>query len=117
MVRKHVALYKPPKSESSYKNFFFIVLMVIVYTGHKFTWVDVGAQESISDAQIFHHVKNNWLHIPDADPLPQANCDLLYHFVADDAFALRTWCMKPYSIRHMSREGSSTTTSPESVSG
>ena len=38
---------------------------------------------------------------PDADPLPGNDRGMPYFKMADDAFALRTWLMKPFSGRNL----------------
>ncbi len=110
---KHVGLRNPPKSGSlyyNYKGFYSIVLLAICDADYKFIWVDVGAQGSASDAQIFNHtnleraIEENWMDIPGDAPLPQDDGDTPYFFIGDDAFALKTWMMKPFSRRNLTRE-------------
>ncbi len=53
---KHVAIRKPMNGGSyyyNYKNFYWIVLIALVDGDYKFTWVEVGANGTSSDAQIF----------------------------------------------------------------
>ena len=55
---KHIACKCPKNSGSMYYNtwgFYSIVLMGLVDTDYRFLWVDVGADGSPSDAQIFNH--------------------------------------------------------------
>ena len=110
---KHIGLRHPPKSGSlyyNYKGFYSIVLLAIVDADYKFIWVDVGAQGSASDAQIFNHVdlrqavEENWMDIPNPEPFPHDDRDTPYFFIGDDAFALQTWMMKPFSRRALTRD-------------
>ncbi len=56
MDGKHIAIKCPRGGGSlyfNYKKFHSIVLMALVDTDYKFIWIDVGANGSASDAQIF----------------------------------------------------------------
>lgn len=110
---KHIRMKKPVKSGTmffNYKKFFSIVLMALVDHEYKFIWYDLGANGSASDAQIFNSsdllevMTAQTLQFPDADPLPGDNVDMPYFFIGDEAFALKTWMMKPYSRQHLTRE-------------
>jgi len=109
---KHIAMKKPAKSGSlfyNYKGFFSIVLLAICDADYKFIWVDVGAQGSGSDAQIFNNIdlieaiEDNWMDIPQPEPLRHDDRDTPYFFIGDDAFPLKTWMMKPFSRRALTR--------------
>ena len=57
---KHIAIKKPKKSGNeycNYKGYFSLVLLALVDADYKFLWVNVGASESSSDAQIFNRSK------------------------------------------------------------
>lgn len=110
---KHVAIKCPPGGGSkyfNYKGFHSIVLMGLVDANYKFIWVNVGAPGSCSDAQIWNqsdlrqYIIDEIIHIPAADCLPNDDHDIPYFIVGDDAFALRSWLMKPFSRRNMSLE-------------
>ena len=80
--------------------------MALVNGDYKFSWVDVGSNGSAGDAQVFNcselkqYIEEERLGIPAAEPLPHDDRDMPYFIVvADDAFALRTWLMKPFSKR------------------
>ena len=108
---KHVALKKPKNSGALYHNckgFFSIVMLALVDGQYKFRWVDVGTAGSCSDAQIFNtcHLKRkiDAIGFPDPAPITQDGRDVPYFILADDAFALKTWLMKPYGRRMLTRE-------------
>lgn len=111
---KHVACKAPPNSGSeyyNYKGFFSIILFAMVDSDYKFMWADVSAKGVESDAQIYNDSElkegleqNNILGWPRPDPLPRDNEDVPYFIVGDDAFSLRTYLMKPYSLKHLKRE-------------
>lgn len=107
---KHIAI-KCPKNGGSvyynYKGFHSIILMALVDADYKFTWVEVGIHGSAGDAQVFNNgelkeaIEHNSLNFPKADALPNDDQPMPYFIAADDAFALRSWLMKPYSQRHL----------------
>lgn len=111
---KHVACKAPPNTGSeyyNYKGFFSVLLFAMVSSDYKFLWVDVNGNGSASDAQVFNNSELKEALEADAivgwprpDPLPNDTQDVPYFIVGDDAFALRTYLMKPYSSRHMTRE-------------
>ena len=83
---------KCPKQSGSqfykYKGFHSVILMALVDADYKFTWVEVGRNGSASDAQV---------------SLTDDDKDMPYFIIADDAFTLRRWPMKPFSMRNMTR--------------
>ena len=110
---KHVAIQKPVKSGSlyfNYKKFFSIVLLALVDSDLKFLWVDIGSNGACSDAQIFNDsdlkqgLENDTLGFPPPIPIPGEQQDLPYYILADDAFALKPWMLKPYSKKNPTRE-------------
>lgn len=108
---KHIAITKPQNSGSTYHNykgFFSVVLLALVDADYKFRWIQVGDVGSSSDAQIWNHcdlregIDQGVVGIPDPAPLPGDDQDTPYFILADDAFALQLWLMKPYSKRGLS---------------
>ena len=102
---KHVVIKKPRGGGSywyNYKGFHSIVLMALVDGSYKFVWAEVGTQGTASDAQIFDECElkegldAGVLGIPPADRLPHDDRNTEYFIIGDDAFALRTYMMKPY---------------------
>ncbi|XP_034034854.1 putative nuclease HARBI1 [Thalassophryne amazonica] len=110
---KHVAIKKPLKAGSLFyndKGFFSIVLLAIVDAHYKFMYVDIGRTGSGSDAGVFNEspfksaIEAGHLNLPEADPLPHDDQPLGYFLVGDDAFALKTWLMKPLPLQNMTRQ-------------
>ena len=89
----------------NYKGFHSIVLMALVDAGYKFLYVDVGAEGGASDGGTWNHctlheaVEDDRAGLPEPAPIPNDDKPVPYHFVGDDAFALRTWLMKPFPHR------------------
>eukprot|EP00057_Strongylocentrotus_purpuratus_P004884 XP_003729692.1 PREDICTED: uncharacterized protein LOC764491 [Strongylocentrotus purpuratus] len=109
---KHIHLQKPNKSGRlyfNYKQFFSVVLMALVDSKYQFMWIDVGGVGHQSDAQIYNNselkecIEAGTLGIPDPAPLPHDHEEhpMPYFFVGDDAFAMRTYMVKPYGRRNM----------------
>ena len=110
---KHVALKKPKNTGTlfhNYKGFFSIVILALADGQYKFRWVDVGMAGSCSDAQIFNacrqkrKTEDGRIGFPDPASITQGGRDVYYFILADDAFALKTWLMKPCSRRMLTRE-------------
>nr|XP_054753761.1 putative nuclease HARBI1 [Lytechinus pictus] len=109
---KHVALRKPENSGSlyhNYKHFFSVVLMALVDANYRFLWIDTGAQGHMSDAQIYNAselketVESGQIGFPPPEPMTNDNQNMPYFMIGDDAFALRTHMMKPYSRKNLNR--------------
>ena len=85
-------------------------MLALVDGQYKFRWVVVGTAGSCSDAQIFNtcHLKrkidDGTIGFLDPAPITQGGRDVPYFILADDAFALKTWLMKPYGRRMLTRE-------------
>ena len=110
---KHVSIRKPNKGESmyfNYKGYHSIVLMALVDADYKFVWVNIGCPGSCSDAQIWNvcdlrnHIITDRIGWPNPDNLLHDDMEMPYYIISDEAFALRTWLMKPFSRRHLDHE-------------
>ena len=79
--------------------------MAVADAGYKFLYVDVGAEGSASDGGTWNYctlhkaLENNSAGVPEPATLPHDDKPVPYHFVADDAFALRTWLLKLFPHR------------------
>ena len=83
--------------------------MAIVDYDYKFLYMDVGCQGRISDGGVFRNTEfycmlsNDELNLPKPchlsgnENMEKENVLIPYHFVADEAFTLSEFCMKPFS--------------------
>ena len=111
---KHVACRAPRNSGSdfyNYKGFFSIILLAVVTSDYKFMWIDVSGKGSYSDAQIYNRCdfklgleRNDIMGFPAPTPVPGDNENMPHFLLGDDAFALRTYLMKPFGNRQMTRK-------------
>lgn len=75
---------------------------------YAFIFVDVGAEGSQGDSQVFRDsvfgkkLANNRLKLPKAECIPNSDIEVPYFFVGDGAFSLRPNLMKPFAARKMS---------------
>jgi len=105
---KRVLLQAPMNSGSlyyDYKQQFSVVLLALVDAHYRFLYIDVGANGRMSDAGVFSNSKlsgaleNNDLKFPPASALPGTTTGAPFVVVADDAFPLKTYMLKPYPGR------------------
>lgn len=110
---KHVNIKCPVKSGSYYFNYkgsFSIVLLTLVDADYKFRYIDVGCNGRISDGGVFRNsslsnaLEKNLLNIPEPRMMADAQLTLPYTVVADDAFPLKSYIMKPYPSRNLTIE-------------
>jgi hypothetical protein len=110
---KHVEIEKPKNSGSkyfNYKKFFSIIMLALVDADYKFLWVNAGVNGACSDAQIWndcdlHDLFKFGIGIPPEEPLDEEeDFELPYYVIGDDAFGLRTYLMKPYGHRTLTKE-------------
>ena len=93
----------------------------MVDADYKFLYVNVGCQCGISvsgmfkNSELYHLLVNGEINLPDSKQLPDLSrlndsflvesnreSEFPYTVVADDAFPLTTYCMKPYSSQKLS---------------
>ncbi len=77
-------------------------MMALVDGDYRFILVEVGANGTSSDEQIFEDcglkeaIEQRVIGFLPSDHLPDDNRDTPYFFVGDDVFPLHTFMMKPY---------------------
>ncbi|XP_017476758.1 PREDICTED: putative nuclease HARBI1 [Rhagoletis zephyria] len=105
---KHIAIQAPAHCGSeyfNYKKFNSIVLMAMVDADYKFLFVEVGAYGRESDGGVFARcplsaaLADNSINFPTPRPLPHEADPMPFVIVADDAFPLKTYLLKPFSYR------------------
>lgn len=109
--RKHIRITKPARSATlyfNYKNFYSIVLLAIVDSNYRFTYIHVGSFGKDSDSTIFKNsslwnkLQNNSLNIPSPNFIPSINyIPIPYAFVGDEAFGLSTNVLRPYAGKYL----------------
>jgi DDE superfamily endonuclease len=109
---KHVRVKAPPNTGSlyfNYKNYFSLVLLALVDASYRFLYVDVGGYGRTADGGIFANsslstaLACNQLHVPPPEEVEMAG-HIPYVVIADDAFPLKTYLMKPYAQRGLTGE-------------
>lgn len=99
-----------PGSTSDIDKHTSIVLMGLVDSCYRFLYVDVGCNGKISDGGVFHGLTmfdaldTRRANIPGPTPLPGTDQMAPHCIVADKAFPLKDYMMKPYLYRGLSRE-------------
>lgn len=105
---KHIDIQAPPRSGSlffNYKKNFSIVLMAACNADYLFTSVDVGAYGSESDGGVFSQsifgklLEQKAAGLPEPTVLPNTNISMPFVLVADEAFPLKDYIMRPYPGR------------------
>ncbi|CAH1992747.1 unnamed protein product [Acanthoscelides obtectus] len=80
--------------------------MALVDAKYKFLYVDVGCNGRISDGGMYANCslsrafENNMLNMPKPRPLPGESEDAPFVVIADDAFALTSYLLKPFPFKN-----------------
>lgn len=107
---KHVVMIAPPHSGSIYYNYkgtHSIVLMAMCDAEYKFTYIDAGRNGRVSDGGVFNQcslasaLQTDQLNLPEPKPLPGRTKAVPFVILADDAFALKPYIMKPFVGREL----------------
>lgn len=104
---KHVVMQKPKHAGSEYHNYKqteSIVLMGICDSAYKFIFVDIGQSGSQSDGGIWElstlgsALLHGRINLPNPSILPgdSSGVAIPYTFVADEAFPLKPYLMRPF---------------------
>ncbi|XP_064482355.1 uncharacterized protein LOC135395078 [Ornithodoros turicata] len=107
---KHVRIRCPPKAGSSffnYKGHHSIVLMALVDADKKAIFVDAGVNgrcnESITfrATELFRRLDSGDCNIPQPVPLPGQTVPAGFAVIADAAFPLTTYLLRPYAQKDL----------------
>lgn len=94
----------------NYKHVFSIVLQAVADHRCRFVFVDVGGYGKQSDAGTFSasslstFLENCHTNLPPSSHIEGIVTDMPFVMLADDAYPLMTYLMKPYSRRNLSHE-------------
>ena len=102
---KHIQIRPPPGTGSEFQlqENISIILLAIAGPNYECIYADVGSNGRINDSGVWNcsdlrrKIEDDDLSIPSPTPLP-------YVFVGDDAFALKSYMMKPYPQRDLTTE-------------
>ena len=111
MDGKHVMCQCPPNSGFvffNYKGTFSLHLLAVCDAHYRFLLIDVGAEGKQSDGGVFSRsaigsaLADGSPKLPDKEPLTSAGQLTPYCLVADEAFPLKHYIMRPYPGRGLS---------------
>lgn len=112
---KHIHIHAPPRSGSMYFNYkktFSVVLLALVDVDYRFRYIQVGDYGRTSDGGVYaasdlgRGMANQTLDVPPSASLPGAAEleDVPHVIVADAAFPLKTYLMRPYPGQHLTHK-------------
>lgn len=102
---KHVRLICPSNSGSmfyNYKQYFSLVFQALVDADYKYIVVDVGGYGKQSDggtflaSDLFNFINSDLITFPEPDILPHSQIEAPFVILADEAYPLLPYLMKPY---------------------
>ena len=100
-----MVMQAPARSGSEYLNYkksHSIVLLAVCNARYEFTLVDIGDAARRSDGGVYknsnlgHAIDNNTINRPPASPINSRGKEYPYVFVADDAFQMEPFMLKPF---------------------
>lgn len=110
---KHVRIRCPKLSGSmfyNYKQYFSVVLQALVDAKYRFIAIDVGGYGKQSDggtfqaSNLYRAILGGKIQIPEPRTLPETNVVAPFVFVADEAYPLMDFLLKPYGRGNLSLE-------------
>ena len=110
---KYIQIRPPPGTGSknfNYKKTFSIILLAIAGPNYECIYANVGSNGRMNDSGVWNSadlrrkIEDDDLSIPSPTPLPYGCIRTPYVFVGDDAFALKSYMMKPYSQKDLTTE-------------
>ena len=103
---KHIVMQPPPNAGSHYYNYkhtHSIILLAIAGPDYECLYADIGTNGRISDGGVWNKsslsrgIETGEISLPKSKRLPYGAVEVPYVFLGDNAFALKTYLMKPYS--------------------
>ena len=110
---KHIVIQAPARGGSdffNYKKTHSIVLLAVCNADYQFLLVDVGDAGRQSDGSVYNNshlgyaIDNNILNLPNPTKIGNFDGTFPYVFLADDAFGLKTYLMKPYPGQYLTED-------------
>ena len=106
---KHVQIKPPPGSGSyyyNYKGFHSIVLLAIANANYEIIYANIGSNGRVSDGGVWancdlqQRLESGTAGVPGLKNLPGSSVKAPHVLVADEAFPLKTYLMKPFPMRN-----------------
>lgn len=107
---KHVRIKCPPHSGSKYfnwKKFYSVALQAVVDSDGKFIFIEVGAPGKRHDSHTFRSsnlykkIVSKQLNVPKGIPLPFSNVITPFVLIADGAYPISQYLLKPYRGKNL----------------